>query len=831
MMTETTDHSPGWSDPRLAALQQADLPSFVIGWPGSGSGNATVLEATPACARQGLPAGIRAPEQAAEIARGLVSNRHRPFALARLRLPAASSPYLFYCTLLELETGPAVLFADPAASIQAQHTDSGSTDADEPHSTVSSDMETEIEPTTETAPLRFTFEADDANRLRGLSSTLLRALGQDAPHWQGATFQELEEGGWIVSGEDAIRALDSAQSFAGVRVTTPGPIVLDLELGGIPLFDASRRRVATRGFGILRTWPNTRTSNWIKSFEPESSHPFLDGVTPPAAPTAQDPTNVVPFNGALSPRDSETFRDIGRTLHAVMAQGGDEPQAMETAAPEQTDTDGETGDTQPQEVALEPVPGPRTRALLDALPFATLLEREGTVLHLNRAFLDWTGWADVEAFSGAGVLTYLVDEDDEGHARIMTAQGENLLLDVRTVSTSFLAPSARLLLLHRPTESDLTPDVLARAREKALDQVPWPVLLLNGDCEIRFANSAAVDLLGFSAEEMVGQPFTIVVPPDARGETIGWIDDIAGRDETCSAESRSLTLRTPADESRTVLAGLARMDTDEKLLCLVLSPAQAELAPQLIPLPETDAPQDAQIEAIEAPASAPVALHLAARRLTQSLGPAFATLLDTAETPEKDSEHLPQSVADALRAVRQCLSDLAALAEPEPDTATEIFDPTPVVEEALVYLQPSARRRRIILRMDLAPVPSVQSRPAHLARLVRVMLEEALDATPAHSAVLVSLGCDEDTPDAPVRLEIADAGMALDEVDLASASAPLSPAPGTDRFTLAGRPLRHARMAAEAEALGGHFTVRRGQSRGMHAILELPREDSGAPDA
>ncbi len=824
MMTETTDHSPGWSDPRLAALQQAELPSFVIGWPASGSRNATVLKATEACARQGLPAGIRAPEQAAEIAQGLISNRHRPFALARLRLPAASSPYLFYCTLLDLETGPAVLFADPAASILSQHP--GSADTEETLPTGASDAGTETEPTTEAAPLRFTFEADDANRLRGLSSTLLRALGQDAPHWQGATFQELEDGGWIVSGEDAIRALNSATSFAGVRVTTPGPIVLDLELGGIPLFDAARRRVATRGFGILRTWPNTRTSNWIKSFEPESDHPLLDAATPSASPLSLDPSNVVPFNGALSPRDSETFRDIGRTLHAVMAQGTDEMQATDAPLPELTGIGDDAGNTPPEAPAPDLIPGPRTRALLDALPFATLLEQEGAVMHLNRAFLEWTGWADIEAFQNAGVLTYLVDEDDAGHASIITAQGERLNLDARTVTTSFLAPSARLLLLHRPTASDLTPEVLATAREQALDQVPWPVLLLNSDCEIRFANATAVHLLGFSAEELVGQPFTIAVPPDARAETIGWIDDIAGREDPRSVESRTLTLRNPTDEAFSVLAGLARMDADDKLLCLVLGPAQTDLPPQAQPL--ADAPPAAETEA---PTSAPVALHLAARRLTQSLGPAFTTLLDTPESPEGNNEHLPQPVTDALRAVRQCLSDLAALAEPAPDAAPETFDPTPVVEEAIAYLQPSARRRRIILRMDLAPVPAVQSRPAHLARLVRVMLEEALEATPAHGAVLISLDCDEDMPGAPVRLEIADAGMPLDEVDLASASAPLVPAPGTDRFTLAGRPLRHARMVAEAEAIGGQFTVRRGQTRGMHAILELPRGEDSTPAA
>lgn len=840
-MTETTGPSPRWSDPRLAPFQRADLPSFLIRW---SSEQAMVEMATQASARLGLPAGTPAPRQAADIARGLVSNRARPFALARLRLPMALAPHMFYCSVLDLDEGPAVLFADPATYVQpARETDAepavepaaeppAPQDRDDPRADTEVTAEEPLPPA-DTPPLRFTYETDAAHRLRGLSATLLRALGDGAAHWHGATFQELEDGGWIISAADISDALNQGASFAGVRVTTPGPIVLDLELGGIPLFDGTRRRIATRGFGVLRTWPNTRTSSWISSLEPDD-----EGHAPHESPS------LVPLSGSLSPRDSETFRDIGRTLHAVMSQDSETEDALPAgmadespALPAPDAGHGTPVETAPQEPAF---PGPRTTQLLDALPFATLLEQDGQALHLNTTFLEWTGWPDLAAFHAAGDIEQLVSVGEDDLAQVKTAQGEALDLSLRPVETPFLAPYARLLLLRqverqaeKAAEAEPADARADTTREQALDLVPWPVLLLDRGCEIRFANTATETLLGFTIAELIGQPLTIGLPPETRGAAIGWFDQVAGSAEPGRVHTSPLTLRTRTDERISMLAGLARMDGASNQLCLVLGPqgsattqeqAVADMLPQAPqPAPEPLAPGN---DAETAETRASTALHVAARRLTNSLSPALTTLLDdTADDAQGAS--LPQPVADALRAVRQCLSDLAALAQTGADTPAESAGttcaPAPIVQEALAHVGPSARRRRITIRTDIAEVPPVTTQPPRLARLVRLMLEEALDATPAQEAVIVSLTCDEESESAPVLLEIADGGAAIDEVALAAARAPLQTNDESDRFSQAGRPLRYVRLNAEAEAIGARFSIRRGQAHGMHALLELPR--------
>ncbi len=816
MMTETTGQSPCWSDPRLAPLQHAALPSFILGWPPAGAGPAIILHATQSCARMGLPSGAPAPVQAADIARNLMTHRNRPFALVRLRLPAALSPQMFYCTVVDLNDGPAVLFADPAACAQqAEKAEpektpqplSGPETAAIPE-TLSGDSE----PAGETPPLRFIFETDEANRLRGISPLLARALGDDAKYWHGASFQELEDGGWIISAAAICEALVRGGSFAGVRVTTPGPIVLDLELGGIPLFDGARRRVATRGFGVLRTWPNTRTSSWISSLTPEENQ------------TVREPQPMALLNGSLSPRDTETFRDIGRTLNAVMAQENEpeetvsnvEPEPDLPSSPEDMEQVSVIAPPAPEPAPEPEMPGPRTTELLDALPFATLLERDGTVLHLNRTFLEWTGWASLSDFRTSNDASALIEMTEEGEARLATAEGELLQLGARPVEMPFLAPSARLLVLRR-LEKPATRHA-AEAREQALDLVPWPVLLLDRDCLIHFANRATGTLLGFQVADLVGQPLTIAIPPDARGAAIGWIDSVA-QDESTRVDTSPLTLRTRADEQVSMQAGLARMDADGNQLCLVLGPR--ETAPEAPQAEETQA-DSSEVAPPDHAQGESDALHRAARRLKDSLTPALTTLLDH-PTDETTACALPTPVADALRAVQQCLSDLASLATPAPESAGTSCDPALIVEEAITHISLTARRCRITLRPDIQAVPEVISQPAHLARLVRIMLEEALEATPARATVFISLSCNDEAGTTPVVLEIADGGPALDEVALAHARAPLSVSADTDRFSQGGRPLRFARMAAEVEAIGARFSIRRGQSHGMHALLELPR--------
>ncbi|MFG1419799.1 PAS domain-containing protein [Xanthobacter sp. V0B-10] len=801
MMTETKARALDLTEPRLAPLRRDELPSFLVD-----VSTSAVLAVTSACARLGIAVGHRLPPRVAEEARMLAASRGRAPALVRLRLPRSLTPLLFRGLVLNIADAPAVLFADPAAL------------AEEPLAPPPPEPSVPEPPASAAEPppsgARFNFETDADDRLRALSPVLAAALGAQASAWIGASFPELEEAGHVASARAITQALARGTSFTGVPVIVPGAPGLELELGGVPLLDAGRHRVATRGFGIMRRWA-----------------PGADAQAEPApAPggtVAAFPSNVVPFNG-LTPRESRYFDEIARTLEAAMRTDGPRAPEPSLSAP------------------LPPAPAaPRTgendalRAL-DALPLATLLEDDARLVHANRTFFQWTGWPDLDAVRAAGGVPGVLQSNPDGFSDLLTAAGTRLPMDASEAPADFYGPDARLRILQAraavqaPAATAPAPEDPRRA---ALDLVPWPVLILDGTHQILFANAAACARLDFSAEELEDQPVTTIIAPEARGEAVGWLD-AAARGE--GAQPRALHLRPFDGTPFHALAGLAPVGEGSDQYCLVIGPepsvtepveapaadlmtseAVAIAPPALEAATEAAMPEEMPAAAPE-PATPPATLHLVARRLVESLGPSFAAVSGYA--PD-EADALPGPVRDALNRVRRCLDDLGALAEPLAEPEREPAEIAPLVRAALDYALPMARRRQVTVRTDIEDVPAVLTQPARLARLMRLMVEDALDGAPSGTAITVSLACGE-AEDTPVVLLVGDAGAPVDEADDAAARDPLALSRGVDRFSRAGRPLRRARLAAEAEAIGAGFEVRRGLARGMTSQLSLPRQAS-----
>ncbi|MFG1394386.1 PAS domain-containing protein [Xanthobacter agilis] len=836
MMTETKARALDLTDPRLAPLRRDDLPSFLVD-----AATAAVLAVTAACGRFGIGVDHRLPPQITETVRALAGGRTHAHgaALVRLRLPRSLTPRVFRGLVLDLEGGPVVLLADPSALLDdpAFSVEAG---APAPSAAPRGGLEA-LDPA-----VRFTFETDADDRILALSPSLAMALGARADAWNGSSFPALEDAGRIVSGRALADALATGTSFSGVRVTVPGTPILDLELGGVPLFDAARRRVATRGFGVLRRWtvrpepaPTTceiAPDDDVRMSQAAGTAPMDRDLEQTLARAAgrsaaramgRSLSNVLPFNG-LTPRESNYFDEIGRTLEA----------AMRSDAPR--DEPGPT--TEPP----SPPPSPSGLDVLDALPVATLLADGAHLAHANRTFLQWTGWPDVAAVRDAGGLDGVLHTDPDGESRLLAADGHEWPVDTSESAADFYAPGARLHLLQRRADEDILPlpPELSDPRRDALDLVPWPVLLIDAAHRILFANRAAEVRLGFAASELEHEPITIVIAPEARGEAIGWLDRAAAGEN--DNRPLVLALRPRDGEAFRALAALAAVGEGTGQTCVVLGPepppeadtgvratASAPPEPRGVSWSGADNDGGAAPEAVApvlspapepTPATAgedvPPALHLVARRLAESLGPSFSTLADYA--PD-DAPDLPGPVRDALERVQGSLDDLAALAAPLAETDGSATDVATVVRAALAHALPLARRRHVAVRTDISAVPQIVTRPARLARLVRLLIEEALDGAPPDTAIAVSLLCDAEADAAPVMLQVSDAGQPVDEIGLEAACDPTAPSVGSDRFSRAGRPLRYARLAAEAADLGAALTLRRGQARGMTSLLSLPR--------
>lgn len=810
-MTETNARPQPAAHPRLPALHEDGLPAFLVD-----AQQGLILAANPAAARLGLGAGALASAAVIDLLRAAARRSAQGGAqapcLVRLRPPYDMATQTFRCTQ---EADGTVLFttlsADTAPPLPAP-----------------APMSAPLLSEESSAPLRFNFEADGDGRLLWIAPALAEALGAQAPHFIGASFAELEAAGLVQGAAAAQAALTGGGSFSGVRLAlsdaAPFDPPYDLELGGVPLRGAGRAPTGVRGFGIA--WPRLR---------PRREAPPAEEPAPPAPPRRDIPVGgdgkVVALRTAapLTATERSAFQEIARTLSAaVEGWQSNVPAGVVPLA-------GPAGWPFAGEAARPPQPFPPQEAdsseagLLNRLPVALLVQQNGELVHANGTFHHWTGYEDLDAFARSGGLAGALERDADGQLRLVTASGAQVPVEVRLLAAPFRGHNALVYVVRR---LDGPPPAFAQderhreramARREALHLVPWPVLLLEADGHVLFANGAATRLLEMEEHALMGALFLLAVAPQDHPAAVAALN--RALDEQGGAPIiETLDLLTGSGGLARVRAAFGQGGTEDRLVCLVLAP-QADLEPMapeaLFPLP---------VAAPEPPPPPPTAepeeptdqiAHLA-RLLTDQLAAPLALLLSGAPA-EAEALSLSDDARAALARIRSELEDLSALAASAPPTQEETCDLAQIAGEALDHLTPSARRRGVRLRADLCPAAPVAGHGPRLARLVRLLLEDALAHSPAGTGVAMSLEQDDD---GTIHLAVGDAGVALDEVAAARARDPLrasprpeGPEPGDARG--AGL-LRWARLEREATDLGGTFTVQRGLSQGHIAGLWLP---------
>ncbi|MFG1200837.1 PAS domain-containing protein [Xanthobacter aminoxidans] len=768
----------------LAPLARQEFVSFLLDL-----GTGRMLAATAAAARLAIAPGEPAPEPVMTAATRLARRTAAGFGVARLRLPGDLSPRTLRFAALALPSGPAILFADPAAFAPAPP--SPALPAAAPA------VPAALRPLL-AQPLRVTWESDADGRLRALSPLFAAALGSRSGAFLGASFAELERDGHLADADALIDAMASGESFTERTATVPPVGVespLDLSLGGAPLFDAERRLKGVRGFGIVSA--------------AETPLPLPPPKAPEAsAPAPQPPVafgrNVVPLRqGSLSPQESSAFREIARTLAAAIEDWPRIP--PDTNPPDQMDA-----------AYAEPEPAPASgdeAELLDKLPVSLLVQQEGELVHANRAFLALTGWSGLDALAEAGGLERVLSRES-GALHVLTPDGARLPVEVRLVAAPFLGRPALIHVIRALDTTDDDREARASARRAALDMVPWPVFLLEMDGTIRLANFAAAERLGFPAHDLAGEPFTIAVAPTDRADAVATLDRV--RDDGASAQV-ALALRNREGEMLPGLAAVTRAGAEDQILCVVIGPVpqQPEAVPMALPV------------AVPEPEPAVNLLPRLAGRLRAGLeGP--MTILR-----EAPAEALSDPLRDALKSLNATLDDLSALSQPAQTAEAVTCDVSAAVRAAVTSFLPAARRRRLALRLDDAGGVTALAAEAPLEELVAMLVEEAVAATPAGGAVAVSVFTEDEGDGGPrAKVQLSDAGAGLDATAATAALDPLSGLSPDDRFAADGRPLRLTRMAEAARALGGSLEIDPvgmsqagedlGRRRGMIARLTLP---------
>ncbi|MGU3493516.1 ATP-binding protein [Xanthobacteraceae bacterium A53D] len=815
-MSEPTHPMPPQQEALLAPLRRDDLPSFLVVLP-----DMEVLAATLACEALGIERGGLAPLGVKIVAKRVAMSLRRAPRIERVRLPFSLMPRSFACIALQASIGQVVLFADPlalAAGADPSRALPGLTR-----------LPVVVRPpmaSGDQRAMRFAFACDEAGRLTRLSHGLLEALDSSEDQWLGRNFSEIAQAGLLGDVAPLLAALASGDSFFGLDVPTGETPPRRLEFGGVPLFDVTRRRRGTRGFGML----------WSDAPAAEPAMPAETPDTPPVSRRKQPPLNVVPLRaGALSAREQSAFHEIARTLTEAVEEWPRSSSVSSSASSSASATaDRVAAETAPEETPASAQPAPAVSPagedhLLDRLPIGIVVQQAGATVRANRTLLGWLGIKDIEEFVAAGGLSpRLVRDGRSGQLDLESIHGDRLPVEVRLVSSPW---QGRPALVHviRPLEGGshpMAPQPAAEApastsgpvpraerlevRRQALDLIPYPVLVLGRSGAVEIANVAAGGF-GFAVEELEGEPFTLMLAADSHVSAVAMLDRaLAGEGQ----QEARLSLRRRAGGRQPMDAVLALAGDHAARFCLIMHPVKAEAA-ALAPAPGQNGD--------------PSEMDAFARRLSHDVRDPLNVLISFVESVKRNvfgpvGNRRYHQLADTAGAAGDrliaTLDDLDELTVPPGEQAASV-PLAPIIEAALAHLSDSARRRRILLRSALPQEDmAAPCDEAALGQIVRLLLDEALAATPAEGQVIVSLS---ESEAGEALIQIRDGGEGLDEAEIRQALDPACPTPTSDRFGRAGRPFRMARLAALARAQGATLALKRGVETGMLAQLTIPR--------
>ncbi|MGH6682407.1 MAG: PAS domain-containing protein, partial [Pseudolabrys sp.] len=333
-------------------------------------------------------------------------------------------------------------------------------------------------------PFRFVWQMDVANRFTLGMEDFAKIVGPkaaavlDRPWADIAAALRLDPQGAVAS------ALAARSTWSGITVLWPvddSNEPLPIEMSGLPAFDRSRQFTGYRGFGICRDVDRLAALERHRTQSaPSDPEEPIDNVLLFTPPTEETP--------ALSPVERNAFRELGRELSDRLKKTG--AKSAPAQAPDDVSIGPAAPVVAPPRAARNGDAGRNTqdaRPILDRLPTGILVYRLNTLIYANRAFLDWTGYSNLEALSEAGGLDSLFietkSEPAAGEATdgvknsartltIATVNGKQKPVDGRLFSVTWNNENALVLMIStQPAAEDRGKATSLRRLESENDEL------------------------------------------------------------------------------------------------------------------------------------------------------------------------------------------------------------------------------------------------------------------------------------------------------------------------------------------------------------------------
>jgi PAS domain S-box-containing protein len=680
-------------------------------------------------------------------------------------------------------------------------------------------------------PFRFVWQMDAANRFMLGGEDFVKLLGPktaavlDRPWADIAATLRLDPQGTVA------KALAARDTWSGIVVAWPvddDDQPLPIEMSGLPVYDRDRQFEGFRGFGICRDVER------LAALEQRRAQP---APMPPATVAAKPETpvnNVLPFSPppveeqpleeppALSPGERSAFEELARELSGRLKQSA----GKAVAGPAPDDFGFESPPAAPPRVARNGDAARDTgegRPILDRLPVGILVYRLNTLIYANRAFLDWTGYANLEALTEAGGLDSLFIETNAappaGETRnggktltITTVNGKQKPVEGRLFSVAWNKENALVLMISTqgaPEDGGKSP-ALRRLQndneelKSILDTATDGVLVLDRAGRVLSGNRSAQALFGYEAADIAELSFGDLFAPESRRGVMEYLDRVAEGGGMLDAGREAIGLVRQGGLVPLYFT-MGRIAGGEKF-CAVMRDITA-----------WKRSEEELINARQAAEKASTAKSEFLAKISHEIRTPLNAIIGFSEVMMDErfgpvgNERYRQYLRDIhtsgghLISLLNDLLDLSKIEAGKLELSFVSVNLNDLVQQCVAIMQQEANSERVIIRTSLpASLPQIVADARSVRQIALNLLSNSIKFTGAGGQVIVSTAL---TDEQEVVLRVRDTGPGMSEKQLQTALEPFRQLATSARWGASGTGLGLPITKALSEANHARFRI------------------------